>query len=230
MTRRPCDCCIDCGKTISNGSKRCRSCSGHALKSPGVISKRSKTISILRRSDLDPYVESSLLHGLKMKRAWGNPNSKLNSPECRMKLADAAKSSWGCDGALRNSVSKISNAAKRNWKLGKYSHLRWGKISKLEQSFADAMTKLGVLHIHQFLPADFHKPVDFLILGTCLVVEIDGDYWHGRPWSEKRDNDKDDWYNAHGYSVLRIPEHELRRLGADCVISEYILSECNPHG
>lgn len=45
---------------------------------------------------------------------------------------------------------------------------------------------------------------DFLING-CLMVEIDGATYHSSPEAIKRDRERDEFMQASGYSVLRIP-------------------------
>lgn len=45
---------------------------------------------------------------------------------------------------------------------------------------------------------------DFLING-CLMVEIDGATYHSSPEAIKRDRERDEFMQARGYSVLRIP-------------------------
>ncbi len=38
-----------------------------------------------------------------------------------------------------------------------------------------------------------------------LVVEIDGETWHGSPDAKERDAARDEIIRAEGYTVLRIP-------------------------
>lgn len=219
---------MDCGKPINSSSKRCRSCSALALKNPDVYAKRAKSISDRWHSADNPYVHLSASD--RLKKAWANPDSKLNGVEYRHKLSSINKRRWMPDGALRKNTHKISAAATHNWQHGKYAHLRWNRVSKLEQRLAAALTEAGLPYIQQFLPIGFNRPADFLILGAGLIVEVDGDYWHSRPGAQENDDAKDSWFLSHGYAVVRLPECELNRLGADVVVRDVIAPEYVPHG
>jgi hypothetical protein len=54
-----------------------------------------------------------------------------------------------------------------------------GNPSKLEYIFADILTSIGVVFIHQYHVDGFDY--DFYIPDKNLLIEIDGDYWHGNP-------------------------------------------------
>ena len=54
-----------------------------------------------------------------------------------------------------------------------------GNPSKLEFTFADILLGLGIDFIHQYEVEGFDY--DFYIPAKNLLIEIDGDYWHGHP-------------------------------------------------
>jgi very-short-patch-repair endonuclease len=54
-----------------------------------------------------------------------------------------------------------------------------GNPSKLEFTFADMLTGLGIEFTHQFEVDGFDY--DFYIPSKKILLEIDGDYWHGNP-------------------------------------------------
>jgi len=54
-----------------------------------------------------------------------------------------------------------------------------GNPSKLEFTFADILTGLGIEFTHQFHLDGFDY--DFYIPAKNLLIEVDGDYWHGHP-------------------------------------------------
>jgi len=54
-----------------------------------------------------------------------------------------------------------------------------GNPSKLEFTFADVLTGLGIEFTHQFHLDGFDY--DFYIPAKNLLIEVDGDYWHGNP-------------------------------------------------
>jgi very-short-patch-repair endonuclease len=54
-----------------------------------------------------------------------------------------------------------------------------GNPSKLEFTFADILTGLGIEFTHQYEVEGFDY--DFYIPSRNLLIEVDGDYWHGNP-------------------------------------------------
>jgi very-short-patch-repair endonuclease len=59
--------------------------------------------------------------------------------------------------------------------------------------------------------------VDALIPGAKIVIECDGDYWHGLPDIQKRDERKDKYLKSRRYHVLRFRESELKTNITACV-------------
>jgi len=53
--------------------------------------------------------------------------------------------------------------------------------------------------------------VDIYVARRRLVVECDGEYWHRGADRQRRDRERDRWFKARGYRVLRIPEVVYRR-------------------
>lgn len=89
--------------------------------------------------------------------------------------------------------------------------------SKPERKLREMLRSLGV----QFEPAAIIKPkfiVDIRI--KKLILEMDGDYWHGHPRftkptdrqiaQQKRDRARDKYLQACGYTVVRIWESDLK--------------------
>lgn len=54
-----------------------------------------------------------------------------------------------------------------------------GNPSKLEFTFADILTVLGIEFVHQYEVDGFDY--DFYIPEKNILIEVDGDYWHGHP-------------------------------------------------
>ena len=54
-----------------------------------------------------------------------------------------------------------------------------GNPSKLEFTFADMLIGLGIDFIHQYEVDGFDY--DFYIPSKNILIEVDGDYWHGNP-------------------------------------------------
>jgi very-short-patch-repair endonuclease len=54
-----------------------------------------------------------------------------------------------------------------------------GNPSKLEFTFADILTGLGIEFVHQYEVDGFNY--DFYIPDKNILIEVDGDYWHAHP-------------------------------------------------
>lgn len=51
---------------------------------------------------------------------------------------------------------------------------------------------------------------DGAVIGTNVLIEADGTYWHSLPHARERDKRKDAWCAQEGYVLLRVPEAEFR--------------------
>lgn len=93
------------------------------------------------------------------------------------------------------------------------------KPTKLEQKMFQYLTELGV----KFEPYFLIKPkfiVDVLV-GDNLIIQADGDYWHGHPRFENltdrqrkqqiRDKAQDKYLETCGYKVIRIWESDMSK-------------------
>lgn len=99
--------------------------------------------------------------------------------------------------------------------------------SKLEDHFSNMLSDLGIKHTRQFQLENFYY--DFKINDKNILIETDGDYWHGNPnkykkgdlitfpgsttilvedvW--KRDEYKSKIALEHGYTLLRFWENDI---------------------
>lgn len=114
----------------------------------------------------------------------------------------------------------VSDIIKRNIEKSKKPHPKYG-TSKLEKKFAhDFLEKLGVKFQEQYEAKDIKRFYDFYLPECNLLIEIDGDYWHGNgklheektPQQKKAeyvDRIKDEWALAHGIPLIRIWEHDI---------------------
>lgn len=78
------------------------------------------------------------------------------------------------------------------------------RVSKAETAFGQALARAGVDVDAQVRVGKW--VVDFVLRGTQIAVEFDGEYWHSLPKSVERDQRKDRQLRALGYEVVRIPE------------------------
>lgn len=53
--------------------------------------------------------------------------------------------------------------------------------------------------------------VDFWLPRLNLVLECDGDYWHGLPRVQRRDRQKDGWLRKKHYEIVRLSEERIRQ-------------------
>lgn len=103
-------------------------------------------------------------------------------------------------------------------------HPKYG-TSKLEEYFAsEFLDKLGVDYEYQFEAKDIGRFYDFYLKGHNLLIEIDGDYWHGNPEkygendlkrhqirAQRVDEHKNKWALLHGIPLIRIWESDIRK-------------------
>lgn len=103
-------------------------------------------------------------------------------------------------------------------------HPQYG-TSKLEEDFArEFLDKLGIKYIYQFEAKDIGRFFDFYAIDENLIIEIDGDYWHGNPEkydkeklkghqkrAQRVDEHKTKWALLHGIPILRFWESDIRK-------------------
>lgn len=101
-----------------------------------------------------------------------------------------------------------------------FSHRR---MNGLEKMVADEFDKAGIAYHFQFFISEngICKSYDFKIKGKPLIIETDGDFWHGNPTRKNhykkvdaiRENDalKDKIAKRKGYRVVRLWESDIRK-------------------
>jgi very-short-patch-repair endonuclease len=99
-------------------------------------------------------------------------------------------------------------------------HPKYG-TSKLEDRFAkDFLEKMGVKYERQYEAKDIGRFYDFFIPAARLLIEVDGDFYHGygllheqknpmQKHNEWVDKVKDEWAAQHGIPLIRIWEHDI---------------------
>lgn len=96
------------------------------------------------------------------------------------------------------------------------------KMNNLERLVADELDKAGIKYTFQFfiVKNGICKSYDFKIKRKPVILEVDGDFWHGNPTipnhyeksAEVRNNDKvkTDLANERGYKVVRLWEKDIK--------------------
>lgn len=102
-------------------------------------------------------------------------------------------------------------------------HPKYG-TSKLEDDFAKQfLDKLGVKYEYQFEAKDIGRFYDFYLTEHRLLIEVDGDFWHGNPdkydqnnlrghqkRAQRIDEHKTKWALLHGIPIMHIWEDDIR--------------------
>lgn len=116
-----------------------------------------------------------------------------------------------------------SNLKTKRSSHNKRKHPQYG-TSKLEEKFAkEFLDKLGVEYVYQFEAKDIGRFFDFYCKNN-LLIEIDGDYWHGNPNKYKEeelkghqkkaqriDEYKTKWALTHGIPIIHIWEEDINK-------------------
>ena len=126
---------------------------------------------------------------------------------------------------MRQPIKNNNKPKKEKKVLGKKKkHPQYG-TSKLEEYFAsEFLDKLGVEYEYQFEAKDIGRFYDFFIPKSRLIIEVDGDFWHGNPekytddklrghqkHARRVDEYKDKWALIHSIPILRIWESDIRK-------------------
>lgn len=122
-------------------------------------------------------------------------------------------------------TSKPTTRKKNTTKVKKTKkHPQYG-TSKLEEDFANQfLDKLGVEYQYQYEAKDIGRFYDFYLPKHNLLIEVDGDFWHGNPniYEEKElrghqkraqriDEHKTKWALLHGIPIMHIWETDIRK-------------------
>jgi len=96
-------------------------------------------------------------------------------------------------------------------------------MNKLEQKVADGLTRNNIDYIFQFFinKGSICKSYDFKIKDKPIIIEVDGDFWHGNPnvknhfdkVDEVKENDllKEEMTKNRGYSIVRLWESDINK-------------------
>ena len=97
------------------------------------------------------------------------------------------------------------------------------KMNKLEYTVANILSKNNIDYYFQFFISKngICKSFDFKIKGKPILLEIDGDYWHGGSGSKfhhksvdkikENDRFKDELAKSNGYKLFRFWEHDINK-------------------
>lgn len=183
----------------------------------------------------------------QLRKSWTGENSPrfgaILTEDTKKKIAIGNTGKTGLSGDLnpskridvRKKISKVRTecgVAKgdKNPMYGKthtpeaiqkiFSHRR---MNKLEKIVASELDKNGIQYTFQFFIIENRicKSYDFKIKGRPIIIEVDGDFWHGNPnvkhhyekVGEVKINDlmKDIIASERGYKVIRLWESDIKK-------------------
>jgi len=146
---------------------------GHSVRLKGGfytkkgLEKSAKT----RKAQFDSGERIQWNKGIKLEGdALLKSQEVAKRPERRKKISDSLKGRPKSEAHKKIMLETLARNRKEILK---------GNPSKLEYIFADILTSIGVVFIHQYHVDGFDY--DFYIPDKNLLIEIDGDYWHGNP-------------------------------------------------
>jgi G:T-mismatch repair DNA endonuclease (very short patch repair protein) len=96
-------------------------------------------------------------------------------------------------------------------------------MNKLEKIVADELDKISIPYYFQYFITDngICKSYDFKIKQKPIILEIDGDFWHGNPNTKnhfskvsivkKNDTLKENMAKNRGYKVIRLWERDIKK-------------------
>lgn len=224
--------CIDCGTPIWRKSTRCKSCAMKHKWAQGDYDGNDFGADKRRQPELYicPYCEGPKSRTAKQcrscssKRIWQNPEYRQNQAN---KTAKAWKNGVYNDSQPKaiatitryarseNGRKRASEIAKEKWRNGVLTPTQPNPTS-IEVAISDELDLRGLNHISQYKPDNCSYTYDEYIEPNILL-EINGDYWHGPdfPRQQKRDGLKEVWAIENGYRFAVVWEHEINDWGVE---------------
>jgi len=153
------------------------------------------------------------------KKYWKNIDEKTR--EVRSKQASMREKKLMEDDPVgyRRQKSKAARSSHRT------QFMNMG-MNKIETTVYNYLNSLGVIFDYSAILASYQY--DFIIRGKRILIEVDGDYWHGNPDmynldglngkkklnkiqlnKKERDKEKEDWAISRGFKIIRIWEKEI---------------------
>lgn len=148
-------------------------------------------------------------------RAWAHEQQIDSSAEWR-ELAQAAKAAKEWPKDIPTNVALVYAPEWKGWEdfLGVRRMAKRSKVEeRLRHELASVLPAIDLTVRRISVPDAMAKNVDMCAPTLRLVVEFDGNYWHGTKESETRDRAKTQMLENAGWTVVRIREHPLGLIG-----------------
>lgn len=90
------------------------------------------------------------------------------------------------------------------------------RYTKPERDFAAWCDVNDIKYERQFQIKEGTHRYDFLLVGTNILVEIDGEFWHNNKKQREKDMMFEKFANDNGYTVLRFTDKEMYKSKLRC--------------
>ena len=167
-------------------------------------------------------IETKQKIGIANKENYSIPQNhplygKHHSQEAKKKMSDT-RINLGLSKGENNPMFGKTHTPESIKKI--FSHR---KMNKLEKIVADELDRVKIPYHFQYFIIEngICKSYDFKIKGKPLIIEVDGDFWHGNPSKQNhyikakeiRENDKtkDEIANKKGIRVVRLWESDIKK-------------------
>ncbi len=128
----------------------------------------------------------------------------LLTPAARQKAA----------ASMRGKTWSVSEHGVQN--MVRASHRQWKKRTSIEITVAAVLDVLTVPYQSQLQIGRY--VADFYVPSYNLIIEADGDYWHGTEQAKAKDKIRDEYFFDHGYRILRLSGKLIKNGGASPLI------------
>ena len=153
----------------------------------------------------------------KRKMGWCPRTGTYHTEESKLKMSNTRKER-GLGAGATNGMFGKTHTPEAIKKI--FAHR---KMNKLEKKVADILDANNIKYHFQFFITENEicKSYDFKIKGKPIILEIDGDFWHGNPktkyhWKDAEsvhENDilKTKLAESQGYKLLRFWQSDIKK-------------------
>jgi len=114
----------------------------------------------------------------------------------------------------RKQSGKTQFCSKRCGNFWKNLHMK-RKDTNIELLIENELKKRNLQYEKQ-KPIETIGIVDFLLPGK-IIIQCDGDYWHGKKKVKNRDSNQDFLYGFKGYQIFRLGESRIKKSPSRCI-------------
>lgn len=173
---------------------------------PEVIARRAKTA---KKTMNTPEMKKKMsIINKKNNETMSEETKKVKAEKCRQ----AAIKQWANKTAeerkehgIKSDVRKAQDASRRTTE------------SSIEVAVKNVLSILGIEYIESYRIGPY--TADIYIPHRELVMECDGDYWHGTKEAKLHDAKRDQYMRERGFNVVRLQEHRIRKQPAVATLS-----------